>query len=260
MSYVSAETFALGDFNFRFVSSDRAVLDGARKLYASTAQRAGCKLFDLDSIESRVNPADPATIFHALITEAYQYHDGHLYIDGCVFFTGDSELILIAGASHVGKTTLTVAAAQRLGWKICSEDLVLIDSHLSRIVPIVHPLSLRIGALELIEEATGIQPPGLYLNRWLNCRDMFHTAAMKPEFSRAILIASNEPDSGAFCVTAADSHEFVRALLSLSNALYMDSGLEMLSSCVGNGQCYVVNGGSVRQRLDLLAKLAGGCD
>lgn len=252
---ISPETFALGDFVFRFTSRHQEVLDGARKLYRSTCSNSNYRLFDLDSIEARIVASDPATIFHSLITDAYRYHDGHLYIDGCAFMTNRSELVLLAGASHAGKTTLTVAAAGKLGWKIISEDLVLIDSSLTHIVPFVHPLSLRVGAQDLIMEATGIPPSGLYLDRWLVCPDMFYTGApVPPKFSLTILIQS-DAESSAPSLTLSSAHEFLRALLPLSNALHMDNGLRLLHSCIDMGPCYIMRGGSVGERLALLAKL-----
>lgn len=251
----SPETFWLGDFAFRLASRSRQLLDDARRLYSGTVCDGQHRVFDLDRIEARVIESQYATIFHSLITEAYRYHDGHLYIDACALLTDRRELVLLAGASHAGKTTLTVAAAQKLGWKIVSEDLVLIAPSLNRIVPFVHPLSIRPSAPLMIADATGLPPVSLYLDRWLHCHEMFYTGAcVTPQFSCAILLNSDSHQSG-FSSTSIQPHELIRELLPLSNALNMDNGTELLYSGLEKAQCSIIRGGTVRQRLEFLAEL-----
>jgi hypothetical protein len=252
---ISPEIFSLGDFTFRLTSRNQQRLDEARKLYASTSSAASYQLFDLDNVEARVVPSQYATIFHALITDAYRHHQGLIYVDGCALVTTGSQLVFLAGASRAGKTTLTVAAAQKLGWKIVSEDLVLLDPAFGRIVPVVHPLSLRPGAQQLIAEATGLPPLSLYLDRWLACHDMFYTGpSSPPRFAHSILIDS-APNDAPFSASSLRSHELLRALLPLSNALSLDDGTNSLNACIEQSSCSIICGGTVGERLAFLTEL-----
>lgn len=176
-------------------------------------------------------------------------------MDGCALVTKGSQLVFLAGASRAGKTTMTVAAAQKLGWKIISEDLILIDPALSRIVSVVHPLSLRPGAQQLIAEATGLPPVSLYLDRWLACPDMFYIGpAGQPRFAHSILIDS-APNGAPFSAASLRSHEFLRALLPLSNALNVDDGTNSLNACIEQSSCSIIGGGTVGERLAFLTEL-----
>jgi hypothetical protein len=164
-------------------------------------------------------------------------------------------LVLLAGASHAGKTTLSVAVARKLGWKLLSEDLVVIDPSLRRIVPFIHPLSLRPGAQELVAEATGLRPMSLYLERWLACQNLFYKGEnVSPRFSLSILI-ERDVINPILSLTVASSCEFLRALLPLSNALHIDNGPGKLKSSFDTGQCYILRNGSVAERLEILADL-----
>ncbi|HEY9714941.1 MAG TPA: hypothetical protein V6C72_15845 [Chroococcales cyanobacterium] len=252
---ISPEIFSLGDFAFRFKSRDQRLLDDARKLYSSTRSDGDYQLFDLDAVESRVIQSQYASIFHSLVTSAYRHHNGHLYVDGCALVTENSELVLLAGASRAGKTTLTVAAVQKLGWKIVAEDLILIAPSLDRIVSVVHPLSLRAGAQQLIAEATGLPCLTLYLDRWLAPHGMFHTDPCRPpKFVHAILIGS-DCENSTFRTARVGSNEFLRALLPLSNALSLDNGASLLGSCIERSHSSIISGGTVRDRLTFLAEL-----
>lgn len=291
--HISPETFALGNYAFRLQSRNQWALDGARKLYLSTSSSAQYQVFDLDAGIVCDEDADwqrgdhntkrdlhrnldrdlddpmvqqlrnaRANRLRALTTDAYRHHAGHLYLDGCALITDRSELVLLAGASHAGKTTLTVAAVAKLGWKVLSEDLILIEPSLDAIVPLVNPLSVRPGALNLIQEATGMEPPNLYLDRWLAHDDMFYAGpAREPKFARAIIIQSgNSPgmrdlESPTLRHESVSSHQFLRNLLPLSNAVHLGNGVDSLSKCIGESPCSVVYGGTVKERLILLKEL-----
>lgn len=253
-AHISPETFALGNFAFRLKSRSQAVLDGARKLYLSTCSDSQYHVFDLDLVVQDTDE-ERANRLRALTTDAYRYHSGHLYIDGCALVTEHSELVLLAGASHAGKTTLTVATVEKLGWKILSEDLVLIEPSLAGVVPFTNPLSVRPGSLKLIADATGMTPPNLYLDRWLARDEMFYAGPLrKPKFNHSIILHADS-DNQTFRNSTATPHEFLRRLLPLSNALHLDNGLDLLGHCLDESQCSIVYGGTVKDRLELLKEL-----
>jgi len=257
-THISPETFKLGDFPFRFSSSNIELLDQARSMYLSIQMPSSSEplVFDLDAVEARIIANEQATVFHTLITQAYRHHLGHIYMDGCVFVTPDKKLVLLVGVSHSGKTTMTFAAVRQLGWKILAEDRVIINPTNNHIVRFVHPLSIREGTQELIEEATGLPPLELYLNRWLADTNMFYSDADidQAKFSVSILLEGGGPNI-PFRVTNASMGEFLRALLPMSNALHVDEGPECLASFIEQSKYHVVTAGTVGQRLEAFETL-----
>ncbi|MBX9770910.1 MAG: hypothetical protein K2X29_06045 [Candidatus Obscuribacterales bacterium] len=201
---------------------------------------------------------DPTIALVYLLDRALAEHAGYLWIDASALLTPQGKLVLISGPSHSGKTTLTLAAALAHNWKILAEDIVLIDLETGMLAPFARPLSLRPDTAEKIRNATGMDPGCFILDGWLTAQEWYSLKPVPAKFDIGIDLAVTQKDSTTSLNTAtASSGEFIRNLITHSNALRYDEGVNRLSQAFKSAGLYLLSEGTPSERIETLMRLSG---
>lgn len=201
---------------------------------------------------------EPSAALIYLLDRALADHAGYLWLDASALLTPAGKLVLISGPSHSGKTTLTLAMALAHNWKILAEDIVLIDSQTGLLAPFARPLSLRPDTAAKIKAATGLDPGTFPIDGWLTAKDWYCLKPMPARFNIAIDLAVTDKDSTASLrMVDVESGEFVRSLITHSNALRYDDGINKLANTLDGAHLCLLSGGTPAQRIENLLKL--GC-
>lgn len=201
---------------------------------------------------------DPTIALVYLLDRALAEHAGYLWIDASALLTPHGKLVLVSGPSHSGKTTLTLAAALAHNWKILAEDIVLIDLETGMLAPFARPLSLRADTAEKIKSATGMDPGCFILDGWLTAKEWYSLKAVPAKFDIAIDLAVTQKDSTtSLNITSATTGEFMRNLITHSNALRYDQGVNKLSQAFESASLYFLSEGTPAERIKMLMQLSG---
>ncbi len=251
---IADQVFKLGLFQFKLSSSTPKELDLMVQAFQAATSLRCDQVINTDDCIGLIPPVHP---IEAVIARAFRFHDNTLYVEGCVFVTPQNKKVLLMGLSHAGKTTLTAAVAIGLKWKIVTEDIVFIDSRTHNIISFVRPLSLRPGARQLILEAGATLPP-LEEDRWLIDHQLFVNQAVASEFDYCVLLTRDQTNTSDF--SAVPTTKLLRTILPMSNALHIDNGPDLLNLCLEHSQCFIMQNGTVKDRLIFLSQIVDSKD
>ncbi|MBX9879526.1 MAG: hypothetical protein K2Y22_13780 [Candidatus Obscuribacterales bacterium] len=201
---------------------------------------------------------NPEIALIGLLDRCLADHAGYLWIDASALLTPQGALVLLSGPSHSGKTTLTLSMALAHNWKILAEDIVLIDLKTGLLVPFARPLSLRSDTAGKIKTATGLDVGSFVLEGWLTNSQWYSLKPVPANFDLAIDLAVTDKDAAtSLKINTVENGEFLRSLITHSNALRYDNGVQVLSSAFAKATLNLLSGGSPRDRINHLLKL--GC-
>ncbi|HEY9868316.1 MAG TPA: hypothetical protein V6D08_04060 [Candidatus Obscuribacterales bacterium] len=258
----TAGPFVLGNFVFRLSTRRTEVIEAARQLLmpfpstpASCARdERSCAVIDLDKdVESlcpeRPDPLDPVAIVDHIFALALEQQQPCLWLDAAALTTSDDRLVLLAGASGAGKTTLALSLAMVYGWKVLSEDITLVDTSTRRIIPLARPFRLRPDSQARITEATNKKPAPLVLGRWFFDRALFSQEQRILAVSVAVLLRpAGEGTAVGLTIRDLPAAECLRSILPISNAVRMPAGIEILQDGLKEARCFELSGGSLKER------------
>ncbi len=254
------KSISMGCCRFVLKSENPAFSDMAVALYPhfSNGEHGG-KLIELTAESVLVNgelftPATGSEAVQLLIALAREQHDSLLHFHGLVVRRDDGHLIGFLGNSECGKTTLAVALALGLNWQIVVEDLVFIDEQDS-FVRVGAPFSLREGASGLIAEHTGVVPAPIYARQWLLRPDLYSSSAEGALCHSFVWLPALAHVAKALRFARCSAGQIVRAALPLSNALLVADGVERLEDFVARADCWILEGGNLRERMEVLCGL-----
>jgi hypothetical protein len=154
-----------------------------------------------------------------------------------------------------GKSTLTVALASALKWKVVSEDFVFFDRAFPHLIPLVAPISLRQGAAELIEAATGTKPEPLIGSRWIWAPEMFQANNLGNGPISSVLLKSEQGTGAKFQLSKLTWAGFLRSIIPISNAHTIPNGVTVLEKVFEKSDCLEMTNGTLEQRIDALRHL-----
>lgn len=201
---------------------------------------------------------DPEIALIGLLDRCLADHSGYLWIDASALLTPQGSLVLISGPSHSGKTTLTLSMALAHKWKILAEDIVLIDLKTRFLAPFARPLSLRSDTASKIQKATGLDVGSFVLAGWLTNSQWYSLKPVPANFDLAIDLSVTDKDATtSLKINNVENGEFLRSLITHSNALRYDNGVQVLSDAFANATLNMLSGGSPTDRINHLLKL--GC-
>ncbi len=182
-----------------------------------------------------------------------QFYPNDVALEAALLITPTGTPVWLSGSTQAGKTTLVVALAVGLNWKIVSEDFVFINE--GKPVPLVAPLSLRPAAPAIIEAATGIRPP-VAGNRWFIRPDLFYTEDMPSALPVAIHLSLTKANVDLkLNLRHVAWTEYLRTVLPVSNAPKVTGGIDRLAKAFENGRCMVLKDGNLRSRLAAMSDL-----
>jgi hypothetical protein len=200
-----------------------------------------------------VGKSDPSSLLGWLFTQVYATFNQHLWIDASSLIDERGRAWMIAGPSHAGKSTLTVAAALNARHKILSEDVTFVSTETNLLQCVPLPVSLRPGARERIEQATRKNFPSMLFDEWLFSAPMHAENGMASSLYTIVVLDQITPDKlSPFSVSTIDTSESIRKLLRLSNALRLEQGMTDLSRLLDDCPKYAISGGTLEERLNWL--------
>ena len=221
----------------------------------ASAERS-CAVIDLDKdIESlcpnRPDTMDSVAIVDHVFATALEQQQPCLWLDAAALTTSDGRILLLAGASGAGKTTLALSLAMVCGWRVLSEDITLVDTSTRRVIPLARPFRLRPDSQARITEATAKKAAPLVLGRWFFDKSLFSQEKRIFAVSVAVLMrpAGQRPAPG-LTLRELPASEYLRSILPISNAVRMPGGIEVLQDGVKQARCFELSGGSLKERLE----------
>lgn len=215
----------------------------------------------LVDINNASSDSDPSLAITQVINEALRYHHDLLWVDASCLKTKDNKLVLVAGDSMSGKTTISLAFAGLENWKILAEDIVLIDFDKNQILNFGRPLSLREGALDRIRKIKNFNLSETPLSNWYFDPSYYLNQPEPIEIALAILLSNTQDTQGTenppcLEVTKLEPESFVRSLLPLSNLLHAPRLQALkLSQCLKDTTCLKLSYGELGERMQAISKL-----
>jgi hypothetical protein len=262
----------LGRWRFRLRSRheeflhmvSRMLLPIAQTLNASEEDHQNATIVDLDMPVKtfsgqmvNLSSIEPAASLAYLVEQGLKFHAGLLWMEAAVMLDGKGRLVLLAGGSYAGKTTLSLALHLALGWKIVSEDSTMFDISSNCVVPFARPLALRPDSLAKIVAATGVKPIGTLCDEYYFDAAMYYREPVPPEFACALLLTPLTGDRvSTLSMENISQATYVRRLLPLSNLIRFSKGLESITRSLEAGACYVLAGGELKDRIKVMQRLA----
>lgn len=271
----SDKTFILGRCLFRLCGSEAELIReistllpvkkncGSANTTPEVLAGSSIKRIDLDELAKAngyslklSSSYDRSLALVSIINAALQEHADCLWIDAATFLTSDRQLVLVAGRSGAGKTTLALALALAGKAKVLSEDITLIDTA-GQVVPFISAFALRPGAGELISACFGVAPQPLHYGQWFYEPSIYWDEAVPARFKLAVVIGLPGRDKEwSLRLEPISIGKCTRLLLPISNALRLDGGIECLMSCLAGSNCYTLQGGRLDQRGETILELA----
>jgi hypothetical protein len=248
---VSSSMFLLGSKVVAFTAAGPALLAEIASLLpvAGESNNAGTvKIIDkpFDNLELAL-----IAISECLLAE----YQGNLWLDAAVLVAPNGSTVMLCGASEAGKSTLTTAFCQSK-WKVVTEDVAIVFPD-GTIPPLIRPISLCPGTAERIQQQTQLIVEALN-DRWFFNPSAFLDTRLQMPLSRVILIKGVNPEHPDMLSFAPISVEqMLRELLPCSNALRIADGIEFLLQCLKDSPCWLIEGGSIRERMEAIENLTG---
>jgi hypothetical protein len=192
-----------------------------------------------------------------LIDRALKFHQGLIWLEAAALVDKKGNLVLICGSSQSGKTTLSLALAASLHWKIVSEDLILIDEKTAQIVPFARPLGLREDSFDRIVDA--VAPVKLIAgssDEWYFDSQLYYYKGIALNFSTAILLGpANLLPSSPLSIEEVESAEYLRKILPIANCVHIPGAIELVAQGLKKTTCFVVKGGQLTERLRFMESI-----
>jgi hypothetical protein len=241
-----SEVRKLGRFSFVLQGADKELTDQLSALFPQSGEDNGAPNI------VQLTDGDVRTV----VNQALRYHDGCLWIDAAALISPNGKKVLIAGASHSGKSTSTVALALIRNWKVLSEDITLFDPLTDKLLSFASPFSLKPGTADRLR-ANACIPPRLFMNEWISMEGMMAEGEQSPQLDLAFAFRHLADPSapGSLELGELSPTEFVHCLLPISNLLHVNGLADKMVSYLSRSRCFALGGGSITERLDLIESL-----
>jgi hypothetical protein len=196
----------------------------------------------------------PAHSVAYLVDCALKFHQGMIWLEGAGLVDKNKNLILVCGASQSGKTTLSLALASAFGWKIISEDLILVNPTTKQVVPFARPLGLRPDSIDRILKVTDKSGfAGLSADDWYFDPQIHHYSEAPFKFSQAILLNSaNIQPEAPLSIEEVSMSQFLRDILPIANCVRVEGAIDLVNEGLQGTSCFIIKGGNLKERLEFL--------
>jgi len=210
-----------------------------------------------DGQELVLPESDPISAVMYVVDQALRTHKGVLWLEASALLNPDGELVLICGASHAGKTTLSLALCLACGWKIVCEDPTIFDAQNNCLIPFARPFSLRSDAPQRIAEVTSVPLNSLFSDTlyfdFKNCSLAFSPA----HFAKAILLSSPNCDTAKpFQVEQVSAATLLRRILPLANFVRYPGAIDFFYQALASAECFIIQGGELNDRFEFCRKFS----
>jgi hypothetical protein len=212
---------------------------------------SGCKVTeasdDDDDDVDEINTGCTKNV-RELINHVLRKNSRCVWIGAACLVSPGAKQVLIAGESGSGKTTLCVSLARAHGWKVLSEDVVLIDPETLKILSVGMPFAIKHGTYKMLSEGMGITPE-LVDGQWYPLGPAAHIDDIDAAIDCAILLDRWAPLFQSSPITHV---EFIRKIMPFSNVIRRPVSIEVVTQILQSAQCLAIRGGSIQDRLKLI--------
>jgi hypothetical protein len=190
------------------------------------------------------------------LTLTRQRHLNCAWINGALLVSPKGQSVLIVGKG-AGKTTISLALALGYGWKVASENYVVVDYQNNELVPYNAPMSFQSDALELLRSLNGLVPNPIVESmvmrsslKWSPLAELATDCERELTFDLAVMLDRTEAsaESSKIAVTQMSPSEYFRKLLPQSNLLKVETP-ERVVEALGTGNCLRITGGDIKERV-----------
>lgn len=178
-------------------------------------------------------------------------HAGCLLIQAACIESPNGKRALISGVPNSGKTTLALALAFQFGWKVLSEDFVIIDTEENQIISFAAPFNLKPGTRDVLRSA-GIELPGFILREWFPLNEEMIAMDSNAHFAMALHLNEAVVKEPLTCAHNTVS-EHIRKILPISNLLALRA-TNKFEKYLPKESCYTISGGNISERLQKIVE------
>lgn len=210
--------------------------------------------------EQLLLPANNSTVVHEavncgdlrdIVCQVLKLHINCIWIDAAALLTDDGTQILLSGLSCTGKSTTAMALAFKYGWRIFSEDIVLLNYETDKIVSFAAPFSCKKGTVERLKQLIG----GTYElvdGEWLSSKGRHAPHDIKPKFDLCFNFNMDEPGTPMQFQKIIPA-TYIRKIVPCSNIMHDDRGSEKFAEYISEANCFEITNGTLAERVKLIA-------
>jgi hypothetical protein len=268
--------YTLGHVQFQLQCSRIDILEASKSLFKVSDETRGLELIDLDSLQFPNDPTAPTEdsdhyseenmIISYVITQVLEAHKKSIpsftWLSAIALIDEQNRLVILAGDSNTGKSTLGLALCLSGQFKIVSEDLCIFD--LDSNIPISYhrPISLRDGSLEVIQNCVKTKPLNLVNQRWFLDPKIFadypspaivHSIIkLSPSLDLAV---KQEMSNREFKVEPVSAASMLKELLPISSYMRQEQGISRLKQLLEPANCYLFTNGTLADRLKAIEEI-----
>jgi hypothetical protein len=275
----SSKVLRLGKCRFRVESEQSELIEAIEALFSEDRQPVNGSVAVADQLEEEVfverlvdlvdgegmkEPVDGLECHSpviALVNRLYGRHGDCIWLDAASLLSPTGRLVLLAGPSHSGKTTLSLGLALSKYWSILSEDITLIDPQLKVVYSCPTPSKLRAGTAERLAEVCPTSVDKFPESAWFFDESMYAAESLPAKFELALYLdAIGENDSNELLIEKITPAELLKRVLPISNLLKLTGRADLFYETVETASCLRISGGKLGERIDLLESIVKNID
>ncbi|HEY9791901.1 MAG TPA: hypothetical protein V6D22_15960 [Candidatus Obscuribacterales bacterium] len=261
-----SQAFQFGRCRFAVEADDPQLIEWIESLFLPDNQPGAMlivvKLSDFqcdEEFSSRSLQDQRSLMISGLLRRLYECHVDCIWMDAATVRSPNDKLVLLAGPSCAGKTTLALAMSLARGWKILSEDITLIDPVRNDVLACPTPSGMRAGTADKLVTFANLKEGISDREGWFFDKNLYFRKSMPAKFDMAVFLDPlDETDNTGACtmsVRALSAYEYIKSVLPYSNLLRLDDKIGVLYHAIENSRCLKLRRGSLPERVDFLSQV-----
>ncbi len=197
-----------------------------------------------------------------LVHHVAKLHHKSIWIQASCLSSATGKKVLLAGKMGSGKSLTALALREIKGFKVLSENLVFVDCEKKKLVSFSAPFAVDEKAILILEPLVNQLPEPRLIVEWRKDRVWIPVDSSGIEtyedadFALAVWL-SDVDDLKQLTLGECTLTEFVRSIMTVSNALRMPGSTDLLYESLASAKIVTISGGSLRDRANAIYDLAG---